>query len=42
MFELIKSNKNLGKDVYEMLQGIKNGENGFMNEVYGMSFDEYK
>ena len=42
MFELIKSNKYLGEDVYEMLQGIENGENGFMNEVYGMSFEEYK
>ena len=42
MIELKQSNKNLGKDVYEMLQGIKNGENGFMNEVYGVSYEEYK
>ena len=42
MIELKQCNKDLGLDVYEMLQGIENGENGFMNEVYEMSFDEYK
>ena len=42
MIKLEQSNKDLGLDVYKMLQGIENGENGFMNEVYGMSFDEYK
>ena len=42
MIELKQSNKNLGLDAYEMLQCIKNGEKGFMNEVYGMSFEEYK
>ena len=41
MIELRQSSKDLGLDVYEMLQGIENGENGFMNEVYGMSFDEF-
>ena len=39
MIELKQSNKNLGLDAYEMLQCIKNGEKGFMNEVYGMSFE---
>ena len=42
MIELRASNKNLGMAEYEMLQTIENGENGFMNEVYGMSFEEYK
>ena len=41
-FELKQSNKNLGMAEYEMLQGIENGENGFMNEVCGMTYDEYK
>ena len=40
--ELKQSNKNLGYAEYEMLQNIENGENGFMNIVCGMSFDEYK
>ena len=42
MIELRQSNKNLGIAEYEMLQGIENGENGFMNTVYGMNFDDYK
>ena len=42
MIELRQSNKNLGIEEYKMLQGIRNGENGFMNEVYGMSYEEYK
>ena len=42
MIELRQSNKNLGRAEYEMLQGIENGENGFMNTVKGMSFEEYK
>ena len=42
MVELKQSSNDLGLDVYQMLQGIENGENGFMNEVYKMSFDEYK
>lgn len=42
MIELIQSNKSMGKSEYDMLQGIHNGENGFMNEVYGMSFEDYK
>ncbi|MCL2322006.1 MAG: GNAT family N-acetyltransferase [Oscillospiraceae bacterium] len=31
-----------GEDVYDMLQEIGTNEYGFMNEVKGMSFDEYK
>ena len=42
MIELKESNKDLGIAEYEMLQGIENGENGFMNEVCGMSYKEYK
>ena len=42
MIELKQSNKNLEEPEYEMLQGIINGENGFMNEVFGMSYEEYK
>ena len=42
MIELRQSNKDLGIVEYEMLQGIENGENGFMNVVKGMTFDEYK
>lgn len=42
MIELKQSNKDLGIAEYEMLQDIKNGENGFMNEVFGISFEEYK
>lgn len=42
MVELKQSNKDLGMQEYEMLQSIENGENGFMNEVFGMSYDEYK
>lgn len=42
MIELKQSNKDLGIAEYEMLQGIENGENGFMNEVCGLSFKEHK
>ena len=42
MIKLKQSNINMGKPEYEMLQGIKNGENGFMNEVYSMSYEEFK
>jgi len=42
MIELRQSNKDLGMLEYEMLQGIGTSENGFMNEVYGMTFEEYK
>ena len=42
MIELRQSSKDLGIAEYEMLQGIENGENGFMNVVKGMTFNEYK
>ena len=42
MIELKQSNKNMGMAEYKMLQGIKNGENGFMNEVCGITYNEYK
>ena len=31
-----------GKDVYEMLQSIPKNENGFMNGVNGMTYEEYQ
>lgn len=33
---------NDGRDIYDMLQAIPRDENGFINGVNGMSFDEYK
>ena len=42
MIELKQVNKDMGFDEYKMLQGIENGENGFMNEVFGMSFAGFK
>jgi len=31
-----------GRDVYEMLQSIPKNENGFMNGVHGMTYEEYQ
>lgn len=31
-----------GRDVYEMLRTIPAEENGFVNSVSGLSFEEYK
>ena len=42
MIILKQSNTQMGMIEYEMLQGIENGENGFMNDVYGMSFEDFK
>ena len=42
MIELKQSCTNFGIKEYEMLQGIENGENGFMNDVFGKSYDEFK
>lgn len=42
MFELKQLNTNPGKEEFEMLQGIENNENGFMNIVKNMTFKEYK
>ena len=42
MIELKQSSQKLGRAEYEMLQGIIDGENGFMNKVYSMTFEEYK
>ena len=39
MIELRQSNINLGIKEYEMLQGIKDGENGFMNDVFGKTYE---
>jgi len=41
-FELRKLSINDGKDIYEMLQEIAKDENGFINSVKSMTFEEYK
>lgn len=41
-YELKKLSVNDGRDVYDMLQSIPKDENGFINGVNGMNFDEYK
>lgn len=40
--ELKQLSINMGKEEYDMLQGIIDGENGFSNPAYQLSFDEYK
>ena len=42
MIELRQLTTDLGIAEYEMLQNIENNENGFMNIVYGMTFDQFK
>lgn len=41
-FELRKLSINDGMDVYEMLQEMPADENGFINPVKGMTFEEFK
>ena len=41
-YELRKLSINDGNDVYEMLQEMPKDENGFVNPVNSLSFDEYK
>lgn len=41
-FELKKLAINDDVDIYEMLQEIPKDENGFINTVNGMTFEEYK
>lgn len=41
-FELKKLSISDGMDIYEMLQEIPKNENGFINTVNGMTFEEYK
>ena len=40
--ELKKLCANDGHKIYEMLQELPENENGFINPMYGQSFDEYK
>ena len=40
--ELIKLCENDGHEIYEMLQELPEDENGFINPMFGKSFDEYK
>jgi len=42
VFELRKLSINDGEDIYEMLQEIEKEENGFINSVKAMTFEEYK
>ena len=40
--ELKKLSLNDGVDIYNMLQEIPEDENGFLNNCYGLSYDDYK
>lgn len=42
MLKLEKASLDDGRDVYAMLQEIPREENGLLNHVNGLSFDEYK
>jgi predicted acetyltransferase len=42
VIELLQLSINNSYDEYNMLQHIEKTENGFINDVHGMSFDEYK
>lgn len=39
--ELKQLSTNMGKDEYDTLQGIVDGENGFSNPAYKLSFGEH-
>lgn len=41
-YELRKLSINDGIDIFEMLQEMPKDENGFVNSINGLSFDEYK
>lgn len=41
-FEYKKLSVDNGRDEYDMLQLIGSDENGFTNEVYGMTYNEYR
>ena len=40
--KLTELTKNDGRDIYEMLQQIVSGENGFQNNAYGINYEQYK
>jgi len=40
--ELKELTKDDGREVYDMLQEIVSGENGFQNKAYGLTYKEYK
>jgi predicted acetyltransferase len=42
LFSIKKLSVDDDVDIFNMLQQIPNGENGFQNNVEGLSFDEYK
>lgn len=41
-YKLTNLSINDGKDIYDMLQELPADENGFINSVYGKSYEEYK
>ena len=41
-YELKRLSVSDGRDVYDLLQAIPQNENGFINGVNGMNFDEFK
>ena len=41
-YKLTNISINDGKDIYDMLQETPADENGFINSVYGKSYEEYK
>ena len=40
--EIRKLSAGDGRDIYEMLQELPRNENGFINSLHGMTFNEYK
>jgi predicted acetyltransferase len=40
--ELRKLSKNDGIDIYNMMSSFDANENGFMNPIFGMNYEEYK
>ena len=41
ILELKKLSENDGKDIYQMLQEIESNDNGFMNDVKGMPYENF-
>lgn len=41
-YKLKKLSVDDGNDIFEMLQQIPKDENGFINNIYGLTFDDYK
>jgi predicted acetyltransferase len=41
-YKLIELSANDGIEIYEMLQELPSDENGYMNSIYGKTYDEYR